>query len=669
MRKGNTVPSGFQQRRLVLAILGVLMLGLVINAGFALALNRVGTDTLLSPTAIESDQLILATNDAAGNLFTANRSNEITQYQNLNASQSTAFEKTIGALAPLPDGSMLVGTADGVVSRLGSDLHVAQTVKVDGRVLALAGRDDGFYVAHGVGAFGVRFYISFFKGNQPEPAFTFQVAQPITAMSSFGDGVVYGTKNSTVGYLTPASPEKPVWTQQEAAPISRVQQVSSSPEDGILVGNERGEVTLLDASGAPRWTTTVGQYAIRGLNFDGESGQALVGDAHGNLAILNEDGSSVFSGSLSTDSDVEALLHSGAEGWIAIPRSGTWQALDPAAASGAASAQVIGRLWIVGNVAYVLVAASVMIAVVDRWQRSARRLGGQIWRGRIAYLFIFPAVALIIIFSYYPGVLAFYYSFTSYSLRSVTEFIGFDNYRTILFHDDYFRTGLKNMAIITIASVIKTLTIPLLIAELIFWLRNATHSYIFRTLFILPTVVPGLVFTLMWRQVYDPDTGLLNSLLGAVGLEQFQRAWLGDEHTALWAILGVGFPWVDAFALLILLGGLLNINADYFDASKVDGAGTWARFRHVDLPLLLPQFRILLFFAITGTIQGFVSIFILTKGGPGMTTYIPSLQMYLRIADGDFGYASAVGVILFLFILIATFVVLRLRRNDGVEAA
>jgi ABC-type sugar transport system permease subunit len=247
--------------------------------------------------------------------------------------------------------------------------------------------------------------------------------------------------------------------------------------------------------------------------------------------------------------------------------------------------------------------------------------------------------------------------------------VGFDNYRAILFDDAYFRIGIKNMAIITITSVIKTLTIPLLVAELIFWLRNSWHSYLFRTLFILPTVVPGLVFTLMWRQIYDPDTGLINEVLGLLGLERWQTAWLGNPDTALWAIIGVGFPWVDAFALLILLGGLLNINSEYFDAARVDGASVWQRFRNIDLPLLVPQFRILLFFAIAGTVQGFVSIFILTRGGPGMTTYIPALQMYMRIAEGDFGYASAVGVILFLLILVATFLVLRLRRNDGVEDA
>ncbi|MBA3379656.1 MAG: sugar ABC transporter permease, partial [Chloroflexia bacterium] len=333
------------------------------------------------------------------------------------------------------------------------------------------------------------------------------------------------------------------------------------------------------------------------------------------------------------------------------------------------SASTLRLAWVIGNGIYALLLTGTLVAVIDPYRKVATRTMRRAWKARIAYLFALPAVALIALFSYYPAAMAIYYSFTNYSLRSITEWVGFDNYQNILFDDPYFRVGIKNMLIITVTSVIKTLTVPLLIAELIFWLRNSWHSYIFRTLFILPTVVPGLVFTLMWRQIYDPDTGLINELLGVLGLDNLQTAWLGNPETALWAIIGVGFPWVDAFALLILLGGLLNINSELFDAAKVDGASVWQRFRNIDLPLLVPQFRILLFFAIAGTVQGFVSIFILTRGGPGMTTYIPSLQMYMRIADGDFGYASAVGVILFLFILVATFVVLRLRRNDGVEDA
>ena len=154
-----------------------------------------------------------------------------------------------------------------------------------------------------------------------------------------------------------------------------------------------------------------------------------------------------------------------------------------------------------------------------------------------------------------------------------------------------------------------------------------------------------------------------------MGLNQFRRAWLGNEDTAIWAIVGVGFPFVSAFAFLIFIGGLLSINVDYFDAAKVDGASWWQRFIHMDVPLLLPQFRILLFFATIGAVQGFAGVFILTRGGPGTATYVPALQMYLRIAEGDFGYASAIGVVLFALIMILTLFILRFRRNDAIETA
>ncbi|MGI8483713.1 MAG: carbohydrate ABC transporter permease [Thermomicrobiales bacterium] len=656
-----------QQRRLIVTVLVIILLGIGLNVTFAMLMNRANATNLLSSTSVSSDQLILAIPDGRGDALIATRKNDLIRFHGLQPAQTHSFEKTIGAIAAGSDGSVIVGTSDGQVSELDASFQPVGGIKVDGRVLALASRDDGLYVAHGVGAFGVRFYISYFPKGQTTPKFTFQAAEPITAMTAFGDGVVYGTKNSNVGYLTPSSPDKAVWVHQQSAPVSRLEGMPDL--DGVLVGSERGDVSLLKADGSPSWSTSVGQYAVRGLAFDTDSDQVLAGDAHGNLSILGVDGTMVYQGATGNESDLEAIVPTGAASWLAIPRSGSWQQLDPAAAVGAASSTTLRWLWIVADAVYTMAAASAVIAVVDRWRRATIAQLRRIWRARTGYIFALPAFVLILLFAYYPGALAFYYSFTTYSLRSVTEFIGFDNYRNILFHDSYFRTGITNMVIITVTSILKTLTIPLLIAELIFWMRRASHAYLFRTLFVLPTVVPGLVFTLMWRQVFDPDTGLLNSLLGALGLEQFQRAWLGDEHTALWAIISVGFPWIDAFALLILLGGLLNINADYFDAAKVDGAGVWARFRHIDLPMLLPQFRILLFFAIAGTIQGFTAIFILTRGGPGMATYVPALQMYMRIADGDFGYASAVGVILFLIVLVATFVVLNFRRNEGVEDA
>jgi raffinose/stachyose/melibiose transport system permease protein len=284
------------------------------------------------------------------------------------------------------------------------------------------------------------------------------------------------------------------------------------------------------------------------------------------------------------------------------------------------------------------------------------------WRGRLGYLLVGPAVVIVAALTFYPALSALYYSFTDFNLSTVSQWVGLDNYRSIFGSDRYFWIGVKNMAIVVAASVLKTVSVPLLAAELVFWLRNAIHQYVFRTLFVLSAVVPTLVITLLWKQVFDPY-GLINSLLSAVGLRGWQHAWLGDEATALWSVIGAGFPYLTAFPFLIFLGGLLTINRDIYESAAIDGAGRWRRFVHVDLAHLRPQFRIVAFLALTGSVENFASIFLLTNGGPGTATYVPALEMYSRIGSGDLGYASAIGVILFAVIVAATMFILRFRRS------
>ena len=350
---------------------------------------------------------------------------------------------------------------------------------------------------------------------------------------------------------------------------------------------------------------------------------------------------------------------------VVVPGDGAWQDLNTSAIGGLGQAAQVEKVWLAVDAVLLVALLVTLVVTVPRLSM----LAVAVWQARLGYALVLPAIALLAVFTYYPAALAIYYSLTNFSLGNVTQFVGLSNYVQILSDDFYFRTGIVNMLLIAVTSIIKAVTVPLLVAELIFWLRNRVHKYVFRTLFVLPAVVPALVFTLLWKQVYHPRTGLLNEFLGLIGLSQWQQAWLGNAHTAIWAIIGVGFPYVDAFAFLILLGGLLNINGEFFDAAKVDGAGWLSRFRHIDLPLLVAQFRILLFFAVNGTIQGFAGIFILTQGGPGTATYVPALQMYLRISDGDFGYASAIGVILFAMIFVATLFILRFRRQVAIEIA
>jgi ABC-type sugar transport system permease subunit len=178
-------------------------------------------------------------------------------------------------------------------------------------------------------------------------------------------------------------------------------------------------------------------------------------------------------------------------------------------------------------------------------------------------------------------------------------------------------------------------------------------------------IVPGVVGILLWVNVYDPNIGLANQVLSAIGLGDFTRYWLGDARTAIWAIVFMGFPWVSAFALLIFYGGLISIPAEIFDSAALDGASTMRRILGIDLPLLLGQVRLLLILTFIATVQEFAAIFLTTGGGPGSSTYVPSLELYYQaVRFNNFGAASAIGAVLFIVILGGTILNLRYVKSS-----
>ena len=223
------------------------------------------------------------------------------------------------------------------------------------------------------------------------------------------------------------------------------------------------------------------------------------------------------------------------------------------------------------------------------------------------------------------------------------------------------------MLLIMVTSTVKVLSAPLLAALLVFQLRSPKKQYGFRTAFLVPSVVPAIVTTLMWKMMYAPgDTGFVNNLLALVGREGLQRAWLGDETTAIWSIIVSGFPWVGAFGFLIYLGGLININPELLDAAAIDGVTVWKRLRYVEWPLLRPQRNLLLFFSYLGAIQSYAGIYVFTEGGPGHATYVPALQMFLRLSRGmEVGYSSAIGFVLLFMVLILTVIRRRVQTDTS----
>lgn len=291
------------------------------------------------------------------------------------------------------------------------------------------------------------------------------------------------------------------------------------------------------------------------------------------------------------------------------------------------------------------------------------------------YLFILPTLLLLVVFNYYPFFSAFYHSLFDWDGVN-TRYIGLQNFQNI-FKDEILVASVPNILILTVAGVFFALTLPLLAAEFIYNLRSERSRLFYRFIFTIPLVVPWVVTVLVWRFLYDPIDGPINQFLTLVGLDHLARPWLADPKIAIYAIamLGgggtfVGFPFVAGLNLLLYLAGLNNIPSEVMDAAKLDGASGRKRFILIDLPLIKGQIRVILIMTMITQIQGFQTIILLTRGGPGYSTMVPGMAMYQYAFEfGRMGYASAIGVVLFgVMLLLTLFTLNRLRSNVEFEA-
>ena len=304
------------------------------------------------------------------------------------------------------------------------------------------------------------------------------------------------------------------------------------------------------------------------------------------------------------------------------------------------------------------------ILIINKIYYSISITSYEVWKSRVSYTFILPTLILLLVFKYYPALSGLFHAFTEWYPGVKTEWVGLENFY-YLWTDQYFWTGFINMIILVTTGILKIITIPLIVAELIFHLQNVIMKYWFRTFFIIPIVLPGVVLFLLWNNIYDPSIGLLNQTLNLIGLEEWTRVWYGDSKIALLSVIFIGFPWVDPFALLVFYGGLISISNEIFDAAKVDGAGIIHRFFKIDIPLLFGQFKLLFILTFIEMVQAFEIVFLTTGGGPGSATYTPALELYFMATRlNNLGVASAIGIILFTIILVITIINLRYKRFE-----
>lgn len=278
------------------------------------------------------------------------------------------------------------------------------------------------------------------------------------------------------------------------------------------------------------------------------------------------------------------------------------------------------------------------------------------WQDRIApYLFLFPAFIFIIGFSYYEVIQSVIWSFTDTAFGTSGYFIGLANYARAL-HDSMYIASFRNQIIVSVMTVFNSIFWPLLASELLYFVKNRRLSNLYRTGFIIPMMVPSIVIILMWKYLYDSHMGF-NTLLKAIGLQSLTRNWLNDKSTALACVILIGFPFIAGMYFLIFHTALNALEYDMIEAAIIDGATPIQIVFKVQLPNLRPDIKTVFTLSLISSLSGFGNIFATTGGGPGYATMIPSMQIYnVAFGDGDFGYASALGVFLMVVVVAITLI-------------
>ena len=294
--------------------------------------------------------------------------------------------------------------------------------------------------------------------------------------------------------------------------------------------------------------------------------------------------------------------------------------------------------------------------------RPARRPWLERRQARIALWFLLPWGIGFFAFTLWPMLDSLILSFSNYSILGSAKFVGLSNYQYMLFgQGTLFWQALKVTAYYVLGSVPLGTAIALLLAVLLN--QKVWGEGLFRTLFYIPSVVTGVPLAILWSWVFQPQFGLLNSLLTRVFHIANPPQWIYSPHTAIISLVLISF-WNLGGAMLIYLAGLQGIQPDIYEAAKVDGGGTWPLFRHITVPLLTPQILFNLVLGVIGSFQVFTTAYVITDGGPGYSTTVLVLYLYKAAFENfQMGYASALAWAIFIIIALLTALIFRSFTN------
>jgi multiple sugar transport system permease protein len=287
-------------------------------------------------------------------------------------------------------------------------------------------------------------------------------------------------------------------------------------------------------------------------------------------------------------------------------------------------------------------------------------------QARAGRAFVAPNLLAVAVFMVFPLGFSLYMAFQKWDLFTPAKFVGFANFQRLFTGDPLFPIALRNTVIFTVGTIVPTVGVSLVVAATLN--RKLKGIAVFRTILFLPLAVSSVVMAVVWRFVFDTNNGLLNIMLGWIGIGPVP--WLVDPNSAMVALCLVsiwkGVPFVTA----ILLAAMQGVPEDLYESARIDGAGEIRRFFSITLPLIRSALAFVVVISTINAFQAFDQVYVLTggHGGPETSTYVLGIMLFQNaFAFFDVGYASALAWVMFAILLVITVLQLRFSRRNALE--
>ncbi len=289
------------------------------------------------------------------------------------------------------------------------------------------------------------------------------------------------------------------------------------------------------------------------------------------------------------------------------------------------------------------------------WRRCLNLLSDNPW------VLVAPAIAFFMVFSWYPLIKAVELSLQDYQhgIGATQHFVGLDQYETAL-GDPYFRQAARNTLVYLVLRLAMGFVLPIALAIAINELRRG--KLLMRLAYYIPTVTSLVLVAIVWKWVFNPEFGAMNMLLDQLGLPRLQ--WLQSDKLVMPSLAMVAIWHGLGYWILIYLAALQGISRELYESASVDGASLWRKIWHITLPQLRPIMLVVLIMSVIAASQLIVEPMVMTEGGPNNASLTLSLYIYFTaFRQWDISYAAALSVILFVVLMVVTYVQLRLKKS------